>query len=714
MEHINAIMSGHYDTLHYYIVYLGNGARCASFITLWRLDEDTDDLAWTRFRQNALELFFCFIFQTLPYRAMDEISEQHTRIGKYEALGLNILSPLFQDSNPSVAARDAARKLLLCSKDSEIRSWPRFRANMKGVGHGIHERPSATFPIEQIKDDQIQAALQTLPFAWSTQDIDLEPEKVEDGVLTLFCQRTESTAACEGKILIPFGTLHARIGFVIDGSCGLECPPPTVSTTSTTLTPPFEILDCGFTDENVFISTFDLQPLRSLEREIASASETAVSGLRRAISSSALQVVFLWGSSTVQSFTKELSSQVHRFEIKLRNQAFISYASKSHTYQLFIQLPTVPPLGWPRTASCSMILGDILSFASRITNTGNIQPYIIDGRLALRTILFYYCRDDQAETDGFDFADLDPTLQSWIAQKGFNSKEDIAKLKEATGGSLVAALLMLYRKLHPLLNADLRIASYPRETVDTKLAKRRRKHYPKKSTERVMELYSRLNSHISLPDGFQSSSETKGDTISQQDDKCFGLIVTEQGIFETREDLTEPQRGPEIKIAEPGNCSRAPNRTRVHRPPRKRYNWREEAAQFTNKVYHVKIPPERRVHMFSMAFQDIALPHCFADIGKGDLEVEICKTEDLSRHEHCRAIDSQDDDPGKALAIFISGHNSKEERFSFWSKAGGVRTVERMNTLADILIEQAPREEILRREKRYKTRIPKLPGSNDR
>lgn len=120
------------------------------------------------------------------------------------------------------------------------------------------------------------------------------------------------------------------------------------------------------------------------------------------------------------------------------------------------------------------------------------------------------------------------------------------------------------------------------------------------------------------------------------------------------------------------------------------------------------------MHIFSMTFQDIALPHCFADMGKGDLEVEICKTEDLSRHEHCRAIDSQDDDPGKALAIIISGHNSKEERFSFWSKASGVRTVERMNTLADILIEQAPREEILQRGKRYKTRIPKLPGSNDR
>lgn len=272
---------------------------------------------------------------------------------------------------------------------------------------------------------------------------------------------------------------------------------------------------------------------------------------------------------------------------------------------------------------------------------------------------------------------------------------------------------MLYRGLHPLLDADVKTVSYPNETVETGLARHQRKHYPRGSTERVMRLWNRLNSHIAARDCFQSDSVTDHRTTRVTDDIWFGLAVPEQGIYETRENLHEFRKLPNVKAANVGDHTRAANRTRVHRPARDRYNWREEAIRFENRVYHVNIPPERRVRMFSIAFQDIVLPQYHTDIGNGDLEIRLCRTNDLSKHEHCRAMDSLHDDPGKALAIMISGYASNGEQFSFWSRTSGIRTIERMNTLADILIEQAPRREILGRPRRYKTRLPKLPGSHD-
>jgi hypothetical protein len=65
-EHIRAILTGNLDTLHYYILQLGNGQRNANFLRLWThisdISESTEKASFRRgLYRNLLEMLFCFV-----------------------------------------------------------------------------------------------------------------------------------------------------------------------------------------------------------------------------------------------------------------------------------------------------------------------------------------------------------------------------------------------------------------------------------------------------------------------------------------------------------------------------------------------------------------------------------------------------------------------------------------------------------------------------
>lgn len=829
LEHRTAFLSEHCDTLHYYISFLGRDHRESQFFTLWVLNGDGRD-AWTRFRQNVLELLFCFLFQTLPRATLQPYFAVYMAEGEYEAMGLNILSPLFQDGNPSVAARNAAKKLLLCSKDAEIRSWPAYRRKMSHKYHGIHEQSVATFPIQQIATEHIEEAQSSLPFSVFPR------ETISDSVSNSAIESELKKIGQHGdrKSLRPFGTLNARIGFLIDGSCGLDDLSETTDHTAITLRPPKDILDCGFNATNVFITTFDFCPTSAFEIAVMNETNRAPiyhsRSLYNLISASSLHIIFIWGVSAKRCVLEMGYRQLQRFEIPLRNQIFIAYGSEMDRSPIFIQLPPVPPMGWPNTTSSAVALGDIIKFATQTARVASIQPYLIDGRLALRTILFYYCRDFQVDTDLLRFEELDVSLQTWIKKQGFRSDEDIISLACASGGSLVASMLMLYRHLHPMKDSTAQRANYPTDEPEASSEKRYRKQYPRGSAQRVMDLFYGLNgcrqSHgntslaeaeqedtidvldsvdlepeelqrrkfpLPTPDitstGRVMDSEQKRRSpvmapnsassgpsyqrndslisilkwgreknkhmITQQRQRLvtssivdidqadtmnlgFGQVFSRQMTKTTNgESILTSDKSPQAKnnaernkdisghLSQDGSSTDQPTRhsrrngnshrqkIQMLRPKRERYNWRAEAECFQGKTYHICIPIERRVPSFSLAFQNITLPGQYRDIGDGKLEVEICRTSDLSRHKYCRAVDATEDDPAKALAIRITGWKSNGEKFSFWSQNGGQATVDRMNTLADIIIERVAAKVIRTRDRRYRNGLPMLPGAEE-
>lgn len=127
------IAAGHIDSLHYYILNVGDGHRSANWMQLWTIPEEfaTPDLELI---QCFLETLFCGSFESLPIRTLRVSAPQESwsrRIPPriYSGLGLNIVTPLLQGAQLTAADRDHFKSQLLNSVDPEIQSGPLERAN---------------------------------------------------------------------------------------------------------------------------------------------------------------------------------------------------------------------------------------------------------------------------------------------------------------------------------------------------------------------------------------------------------------------------------------------------------------------------------------------------------------------------------------------------------------------------------------------------------
>jgi hypothetical protein len=45
-DHAQSIFKGQYDSLHYFMLWIGNGCRMANFILLWSFEDDTTQDEW--------------------------------------------------------------------------------------------------------------------------------------------------------------------------------------------------------------------------------------------------------------------------------------------------------------------------------------------------------------------------------------------------------------------------------------------------------------------------------------------------------------------------------------------------------------------------------------------------------------------------------------------------------------------------------------------
>ena len=115
-QHAQSILRGTHDSLHYFILWLGNGHRAANFLRLWSFsDTDSSDATeWHQMRTNILEATFCRAFAS--HHGMLE-AIQDTYEGSGLGLGLNIMSPLLQGAALDVGM--AVRALSGCTRSSD-------------------------------------------------------------------------------------------------------------------------------------------------------------------------------------------------------------------------------------------------------------------------------------------------------------------------------------------------------------------------------------------------------------------------------------------------------------------------------------------------------------------------------------------------------------------------------------------------------------------
>jgi len=72
-DHAKAILSGRFDTLHYYLLWRGNGRRWANMIRVWGFFTDTPKSDWSKFKKNVLEMAFCRVFHTMIKTVLNDI-----------------------------------------------------------------------------------------------------------------------------------------------------------------------------------------------------------------------------------------------------------------------------------------------------------------------------------------------------------------------------------------------------------------------------------------------------------------------------------------------------------------------------------------------------------------------------------------------------------------------------------------------------------------
>jgi hypothetical protein len=102
-DHHLKIRRGVFDTLHYFILQLGQGHRTANLLRLWTIPQnDERDYgllfnARQALRKNFLEMLFCGAFQSLPATYLRRVyGPASNESGEYANVGLNVLSPLLQ------------------------------------------------------------------------------------------------------------------------------------------------------------------------------------------------------------------------------------------------------------------------------------------------------------------------------------------------------------------------------------------------------------------------------------------------------------------------------------------------------------------------------------------------------------------------------------------------------------------------------------------
>jgi hypothetical protein len=128
-QHNQSMLRGENSTLHYFILWLGNGSRSANFIKLWSFPKgkgDSDTMQDISMR-NILEAVFCRAFSTHH----GSLTTWDKTDGLQSGYGLNIMTPLVQSNAVREIDIAVSKNQIRASNDPQIRYHESFRSRQK-------------------------------------------------------------------------------------------------------------------------------------------------------------------------------------------------------------------------------------------------------------------------------------------------------------------------------------------------------------------------------------------------------------------------------------------------------------------------------------------------------------------------------------------------------------------------------------------------------
>ncbi|KLO99206.1 uncharacterized protein LW94_8380 [Fusarium fujikuroi] len=118
-QHSQSMLKGDTSCLHYFVVWLGNGRRTASFIRLWEFPRgkgDSDTMG-DIIQRNILEAVLCRAFST--HHGSLTICDEES--GLASGYGLNVMTPLAQASAVGDYLQAVSKSQMAVSADPQIR-----------------------------------------------------------------------------------------------------------------------------------------------------------------------------------------------------------------------------------------------------------------------------------------------------------------------------------------------------------------------------------------------------------------------------------------------------------------------------------------------------------------------------------------------------------------------------------------------------------------
>ena len=533
--HCRHILQGAFDTLHYYILNMGDGHRRANWLQLWSMPEEMQYMeTFSGFSisiiQCCLEMMFCPAYESLPRKTLAEYFGT-APYGQYSGTGLNVLSPLLQPVDLCLleSSRAQHRSRLSSSSDPEVASWPAVRAKM------IAKERQDAFATSKALPSSISAYGRLIQEQLQAQDVEhyslnalLSKSRFQTQYFDLEYQFTKAFGESDNFHTLPFGSPEATVCVVLDNrhiDIGTK--------TSDSGWIPWLLRSVGFHEGNTLLFTYN-RTYRGLYNSITNPEGEDHIALRRKftrllINNSNLRIVLLCGPVSRDEILASIRSEIAVVDgpyiLDFRGQKLSCWLQRhpnNHICRMFIESPEPYPVLLGSNWRKSMKLGEVFKIAVALTDI-KVDAYHFECcSFTAKVLKRRWSESSNQDIQPWTPENLDPVVRHYLQRRGFTTMEELEQLQNTNSEkSLTRALIVLLHSYRDdQKQAHLRKRHDPDHVKSGEIAPSKHQKIEKHEMEAVWKLHTEADARRAAlqPTEKPLHADSMDDSIRQMDD----------------------------------------------------------------------------------------------------------------------------------------------------------------------------------------------------
>jgi hypothetical protein len=455
--HCRHILQGAFDTLHYYILNMGDGHRRANWLQLWSMPKEMQYMAtFSGFSisiiQCCLEMMFCRAYESLPNQTLAEYFGT-ALYGLYAGTGLNVLSPLLQpvDFFLLESSRMQHRSRLSSSLDPEVASRPAVRGKMIAKERQDAFATSKALPASiSAYGRLIQEQLQAQGVQHYSLNAVLSKSRFQTEYFHLGYQFAKAFGESDNFHTLPFGSLEATICVVLDNrhiDIGTK--------TSESGWIPWLLRSVGFPEGNTLLFTYN-HTYRGLYDSITSPKGEDHITLRRKftrllINNSNLHIVLLCDPVSRDKILASIRSGIAAVDrpyiLNFQGQKLSCWLQRhpdNYICHIFIESPEPFPVLLGSDWRKAIKLGEVFKTAVALTDI-KVDTYHFEScSFTAKVLKKRWSEHTNQDIQPWTPENLDPVVQHYLQRHGFTTIEELEQLQNTNSDrSLTHTLIVL-------------------------------------------------------------------------------------------------------------------------------------------------------------------------------------------------------------------------------------------------------------------------------